>query len=121
MSARSHISVTTKLQAMCLVARCSICGEHLGPLDGLEWDHKQALALGGTNSPDNLNPLHKACHRLKTSGSKATSYGSDIHAIAKTKRLANGPKKHKGRKLQSRGFDKSHKTKFTGPAMVSKP
>ena len=105
MTARAHIPLKAKLQAMCLIYRCPVCGEHLGPLEMLDWDHKQALALGGTNDPENLQPLHKACHKIKTNGTKATSYGSDKFEIAKTKRLAAGGEKRKtGRKIQSAGF-----------------
>ncbi len=112
MNTRTHIPLKTKLAAMCLRFTCPVCGKKLGPLDGLDWDHVQPVALGGTNDPENLQPLHKACHRLKTSGSKATSYGSDVFNIAKTKRLADGPKPSRnkmpktGRKIPSRQFEK---------------
>ena len=64
------------------------CGTSLdsGPV---EEEHTHPVALGGPPKPDKL--WLKACHARKTNGSKATSYGSDKHAIAKTKRLE---KKH---------------------------
>lgn len=78
----------------------------LRSLDQIEWDHYIPVALGGTDNFGNIRPVHAACHQKKTSGTKATSYGSDIHAIAKTKRIAKGGKKRKGRKMPSRPFQK---------------
>lgn len=57
-------------------ARCAECGE---PIDysqpsrvngrvnpaALEADHVQPLARGGTDTLDNLRPLHAACNRAK--------------------------------------------------------
>lgn len=102
----------------------------------LEREHVTPLALGGADDPSNAAYSLKAAHKVQTNGTKATSYGSDKHAIAKTKRiikrrasiekthgflaaLAAGeatitflPRKVKipGRKLQSRPF-KQGKTK----------
>jgi hypothetical protein len=52
-------------------------------------EHTVPVALGNTAKPDCL--LCRPCADRKTNGSPATSYGSDKHAIAKTKRLE---KKH---------------------------
>ena len=48
-----------------------------------------ALALGGADDEENMRYVHAACAARKTNGAgpKATTYGSDIHAIAKLKRL----------------------------------
>jgi 5-methylcytosine-specific restriction endonuclease McrA len=93
---------------------CNVCHAKLSPGDVIEWDHYNPLALGGAHTWANLLPLHKACHRKKTSGTKATSAGSDIHTIAKVKRLANGGKKRRGPKMKSRGFDKTMSRKMDG-------
>lgn len=95
---------------------CPICGLILLSTSQIEWDHFQPLALGGEHDDTNIRAVHKSCHRLKTSGTKATSYGSDIHAIAKIKRLAAGPKKskHKWPKRKLRGGS------FCGQMMRSK-
>jgi len=94
----------------------------LVPSDEIEWDHICALTHGGPHTFDNLRPLHKACHRIKTSGNAATSAGSDIHMNAKV----NNPKRtakfvvtkpaigeerpaRTKQKMQSRGFDKTWK------------
>lgn len=98
---------------------------------GTEWDHMPALALREINSdgsdyippqhdPDHIVARCRASHRAKTSHPRGphTSLGSDIHNIAKAKRLAD-PKPSKrpmksgnanwpqGRKLQSRPFSKA--------------
>jgi hypothetical protein len=99
----------------------------------IQWDHDPALALrewdakAGDFIPPQLDPNFivartKAAHAEKTNGKKATSYGSDKHAIAKLDRLTGetctGPRQKiaqradggwpaKGtRKLQSKGFER---------------
>lgn len=100
------------------------CGYVLPP-DGLglvQYQHEPPLALRQVLPDDSdwLPSQHdpryiyaelKECHRVETYGaSKATSLGSDRHAIDKMKRLTgvtcNGPKKKiQGRtRLQSRPF-----------------
>ena len=75
--------------------RCAMCGRML--LDVFHIDHVIALARGGTDTLDNKQLLCISCHRVKTSGTKATSLGSDIFEITKTKRLAKGKKDRKYR------------------------
>lgn len=99
-------------------------GARLEPLTrGIEVDHCPPLQLRAfdpatndtippANSIDHMVVRDKPGHRTKTSGRKHTSHGSDIHAIAKLKRLdgttGQGKVKRKipGRKLQSRPFPK---------------
>ena len=75
---------------------------------GVQRDHTTPLALGGPDTPENCGYWRQPCHDCKTDGgkSKATTYGSDRHAIDKTKRLRGetcaGPKQ----KIRSRGFPK---------------
>lgn len=121
---RRSLSLKDKLEVMVKQAICPACGERLGDLDGLDWDHIHPLALGGSdNDNGNFQVLHRSCHRKKTSGTKATSAGSDIHEIAKTKRLTKdhnefvskllsrecGEKREKSNKIRSRGFEKRKK------------
>jgi hypothetical protein len=89
---RPHMPLSVKLQAAIL---------QLG-LDPacVDFDHDPALGLRPfdkeTNvyTPDANDPRfitvrdRKGDHRVKTSGNKATSAGSDIHRIAKSKRIA---------------------------------
>lgn len=60
--------------------RCAECGGKLGGAHGApEWDHITPLAMGGEDAIENLQPLHRACHRAKTDG--------DVTHIAKAKRM----------------------------------
>jgi hypothetical protein len=133
--ARKHIPLAVKVEA-CLIL--------LGfePGEAIDWDHNPALGLRVFNEatddyepaeldPRFLRPLRRAAHKAKTNGRKgtkrSTSYGSDVHAIAKAKRvpaafeefrsrlLKKRPGKpapkpaskfRGGRKLRSRGFEK---------------
>jgi hypothetical protein len=109
--------------------------------DDIQIDHQPPLALRdydettGLYDPDELDPAHlvpmsTADHRRKTSGHAegegfATVAGSDIHAIAKAKRVLRSQIQHRqrldyetvaereyrarwpaGRKIRSRGFQK---------------
>lgn len=60
-------------------SRCAHCG---GKFDGSgkpEFDHIKPLCLGGENRESNLQPLHKACHAIKTK--------QDVSSHAKARRL----------------------------------
>lgn len=76
----------------------------------IEREHVTPLALGGEDTPENWRFSHKECHALQTNGTKATSYGSDKHAIAKAKRLRKPRQKPKRRwptrKIPTRAFPK---------------
>lgn len=69
---------------------CQMCKR---PTDerGFDLDHQVPLAIGGEDIEDNLRPLCRACHRLKTRG--------DVGDIAKAKRREA---KHLGGKAPSR-------------------
>lgn len=95
--------------------RCAICCKRFFSLDEIEWDHTQALALGGDNETENFRALCGACHSEKTNGRPATTHGSDKHAIAKAKRIARGGKK-KQPGPKSRGFDKRWRKPMRGKA-----
>jgi hypothetical protein len=70
----------------------------LAPQTKLHVDHQPALGIRewdeakGDFDPPQLDPDHlfikaEAAHREKTSGKRHTSYGSDVHAIAKIDRI----------------------------------
>lgn len=65
-------------------------------------EHWYPVALGNAKKPDCL--LCRPCADRKTNGSPATSYGSDKHAIAKTKRLRGETKTGPKKAIPSRGF-----------------
>lgn len=85
-------------------------------------EHIHELALGGPDIAVNCRFSHRACHAIVTNGRPATSAGSSKHRIAKANRMETlrapdtdaamirrlkkrGPWP-KGRKLQSRPFQK---------------
>ncbi len=77
------------------------CGARLS-IGKYHYDHEIPDALGGEPTLENCLVLCIACHKVKTSG-------SDVPAIAKTKRIRD---RHIGinstrTKIKSRGFDKA--------------
>lgn len=138
MSKRRAITLATKVAVLLQQARCAKCNGTLGT--DVEWNHVLAHALGGGDGPDNIEAIHKACHKTETNGTRATTAGSTKQVVAKVKRLQNtygdysyglavdmalredpaptGPvkiDKRFTRKIQSRGFDKpppGHKQKI---------
>ena len=74
-----------------------------------ELDHDPALGLrertpDGKYIPDEHDPDHLVWreaedHAVKTRGNGATTAGSDVHVIAKTKRLAKAEEEHRRRML----------------------
>jgi hypothetical protein len=71
------------------VVICPLCGKRILPTDKVIREHMHALALGGADDLENMRYVHKSCADVKTNGKgpKATTYGSDKHAIAKAARL----------------------------------
>lgn len=85
---RRRLSLSDKLEILARQALCPICGGPLGDLSNVDWDHEQALARGGTDTNGNLRAIHRdPCHKVKTFGTKATTRGSDVFEVAKTRRL----------------------------------
>lgn len=72
-------------------------------------EHLHQLATGGADKPENWQYWHIACSKRKTSGTKATSAGSDAHARAKIRRLKGEANKRPKRKWPSRPFPKRKK------------
>lgn len=91
--------------------KCAKCHMQTAP-DYMIAEHWTPVALGNDQKPDCL--LCIPCANRKTNGTKATSYGSDKHAIAKVKRIRGETKQGPKKKIQSRAFDKTLKKKFDG-------
>lgn len=90
-----------------VIIRCPKCGLVIDAGRGATREHLHQRATGGLELLDNFQFWCNACSARKSFGTKATSAGSDAHARAKGKRLANGGRKRgKSRKLQSRPFSK---------------
>jgi 5-methylcytosine-specific restriction protein A len=80
---------------------CCVCLEAIAPGEPFIDEHIIPLALGGTNAENNRGMAHIQCAKIKTR--------RDQNMIAKAIRVRAkhlGIKKHTGRKLQSRGFEK---------------
>ena len=82
------------------VVSCPLCGKRLKAKDTLIREHMVPLALDGADEEENMRYVHKLCADKKTTGRKHMSDG-DSHLITKSKRLANGGKKRRGRELKS--------------------
>ena len=90
---RRKLTTLDRLKIMVEQAICPKCGQKLGQLEGLEFDHVHALALGGTDTIDNIVAVHDDCHRVKTTGRHGESKLSisrdgDVPKITKLKRSA---------------------------------
>lgn len=97
-----------------------------------EWDERAQDTIPPANDPDFIRILLVADHKAKTFGrggeKRVTTLGSDIHAIAKARRLSKeqeefrrrllsrepGEKRERKNTIRNRGFDKSRKHKLDG-------
>lgn len=117
---RKHIPIGVKLHSVLL--KIGFTEEEIA--GGIEWDHDPALGLRlvhpdtgemvpHPNDPRFITPRRKAEHAVKTRGNGGTTAGSDIHMIAKVKRMERKrlapdetePRRRK-RKIASRPFPK---------------
>ena len=92
--------------------KCAWCKTFYGVSKLMIAEHTHPVVLGNADKPDCL--VCRDCAHEKTFGRPATTYGSDIHAIAKAKRLAAGGKKRKGPPMQSRPFDTRYRKRMDG-------
>ena len=88
---------------------CPLCKGPLLPGQALIREHMHPLALGGADDDENSAYVHRGCARRKTIGTKATTAGSDVHAIAKGKRLRGETGNRPKRKIPSRPFPKGER------------
>ena len=103
-----------KLECMTRYLRCPglpeknhECGKRFGALEYVEFDHIHRRSSGGPDTADNLRPLCKDCHKLKTFGAGATTAGSDIHMEAKARRIGGETGRNKRKRaIPNRGFQK---------------
>ena len=64
---RFYISKAVKRQVLAQQGgKCRDCKVPFGPLDDIEWDHIQEVALGGDSTARNVQGLCIPCHRKKT-------------------------------------------------------
>ena len=95
----------------CLTCGCD-CGRPLHLGTPVIHEHMTPLCQGGADDETNIRLVRKECAHRKTYGSKATTAGSDIHKIAKVRRLRGETRGRprrtwpKGRPITSRPFPK---------------
>ena len=120
---RRRLSMKDKLEILISQSRCPICGEKLGDVNNLDWDHEQALARGGEDTNDNIRAVHRDCHKAKTFGTKFNRRNADNFEAKKTNRLEGeyeefrrkilsrecGEKRQKTGSIRSRGFQRKVK------------
>lgn len=109
-SHRKSIPVGVKLHACLLLL--GFTDEEIA--NGIQWDHEPALGLRhvdpcsgemlpAANDPHFIRPMRTADHLAKTTGRRGertvTSAGSDIHAIAKVRRLTKAQEAARRRML----------------------
>jgi len=72
---KSHWDTNSKLYQIAQNQnwRCPVCGEPLFNGEEIETHHIVPVAQGGLDSIDNLQHLHRACHKQEHSKSKSTS------------------------------------------------
>ena len=64
---RLYISKAVKRQVLAQQdGKCRDCKAVFGPLDDIEWDHIQEVALGGDSTARNIQALCIPCHAKKT-------------------------------------------------------
>jgi hypothetical protein len=69
---RRALTTLDKLKIMVKQAVCPDCSERLGTLDNCEFDHLHQLAMGGSDTLDNLRAKHVDCHARKTAKDAAS-------------------------------------------------
>lgn len=109
--ARRKLTTLDKLKIVVAQARCPLCGERLGDLADLDFDHAHALALGGADEIENLRAVHRDCHAVKTRGAGATTAGSDIGKMKKLRKLIAKETAFRERVLAKGGRPVEPKTK----------
>ena len=108
---RKSIPDRTKLEVVLNQdGKCPHCGQRLGRLDGLNFDHRPALInrdidqsikdyVPGQLDPEYIQAVHIDCHKVRTSGATATTAGSDLHIRDKTRNLQQQQKEYRDRLL----------------------
>ena len=88
--------------------RCAACTLPIAPGKGWDIDHIIPLALGGSDTPDNLQILCRSCHSTKT-------VKQDLPTIAKTERIrAKHTGSHRRRRPLPFGRKSNFKKKISG-------
>lgn len=118
---RKPPTLKEQVEILARQATCALSGAPLGTTKNIEWDHFLEVGLGGENSIGNWQAVLKKPHRIKTSGTKATSAGSSTHKVAHVKHLiAKGIDHNKA--LAAKGVaNKGHAKFLEDMAKAGKP
>lgn len=118
---------------MPLAVKLAACLDMLGFLGKeFDWEHTIALELrdrdpvtGDTIPPSNdpryIRPMLREQHREKTFGTKSTTAGSDIHAIARVKRLSRKQEEFRQRMLEKLPKEERPKSKWPKRGFQRRP
>lgn len=112
MVARRKLTALDKLKIMTAQSRCPICNQRLGCIADVQFDHIHALALGGSDTLDNLRAVHIACHAVKTRGNGATTRGSDIGEMAHSRHILASHEAFRARLLAKDAGEQKPRSKW---------
>lgn len=103
MTERAEFTTLSKLKAMARYIRCPgvieikrKCGNRLGALAYIEFDHIKRCEIEPDNSPENCRPLCHECHAIKTI--------LDAKSAAKGRRIRGENKPKESKPIRSAGF-----------------
>lgn len=118
MTYRPNMPLSVKLQAAILqlgLDPARVDFDHNPALGLREFDEKTKTYTPDANDPKFITVLERGEeHRVKTSGTPATSAGSDIHRIAKSKRLAIARAAHEAALQGKATGERAHDRKKPG-------
>lgn len=77
--------------------RCHVCTRKIAPGEEWEVEHVVPLSMGGADTPANMHPAHRDCHRPKTAAE------ARVRAKADRAGKAHAGLKRKSRMAGSRG------------------
>lgn len=83
---------------------CPICKEDIQEGQDIQFDHIHADVHDGPHEYQNLRPLHKECHKIKTK--------ADVQANAKVRRLTGQNKPKIKKRIPTRSFPPKGSVKF---------
>ena len=130
----TEIEVIETLLHQGVAITCFRCGEPFTLADSttgnIQKEHLHERELDGPDIPANCRFSHDDCHKIITFGNGATTAGSSIHRIAKTKRIERtgkmavnkppleGPRKPKRPYRWASRPMRSHKPKPTNEEII---
>jgi len=115
MSRRKAIPLLVKLQVALREMGLSISEvnfDHQPPLALREWDPEAQDTIPPANDPEHIGLMVTKDHKRKTFGTPATTAGSDIHKIAKVRRLSRKEEEFRKRLLKPEDSESHRKSRW---------